>query len=143
MGYSLIIKKLLRDKKMTIKELADKTGVSVHTLYSIIKRDSDRISPSIFEKIDSVLDIRNIETFDGVATTTGEKIKRARIDARMTLRDLAKNVGVSYQQISQWEIGERKPKLENIVKLSHILEINPMELLPDWFLDEVSKYATP
>ena len=127
---------------MTIKKLSDETGVSVHTLYSITKRDSDRISPLILDKIDSVLDIRKIETFNS-ATTHGEKIKKARIDKRMTIRDVAKKIGVSYQQIAQWESGERNPKLENIVKLSHVLEINPMELLPDWFLDEVSKYATP
>lgn len=143
MGYGLVIKKSLRDKKMTIKKLSDETGVSVQTLYSIIKRDNKRISQLVFEKIDSVLDIRNIETFDDVATTTGEKIKKARTNKRMTIRDVAKNVGVSFQQVSQWESGERNPKLENIVKLSHALEINPMELLPDWFLDEASKYATP
>ena len=59
------------------------------------------------------------------------------------MRELANLGGVSNQMIGQCESGERNPKLENIVKLSSVLIINPMELLPDWFLDEVSKYETP
>ena len=90
-----------------------------------------------------MLDISNSDKSESDTMKSGEKIKKARKDNHMTMRELANLVGVSYQMIGQWESGERNPKLENIVKLSSVLIINPMELLPDWFLDEVSKYETP
>lgn len=143
MGYGLIIKKELNKRNMTIKELSEKSGISINTLYSITKRDSRRISSLVFQKINSVLEISNSGQSKYNTATTGEKIKKARKEKHMTMRELANLVGVSYQMIGQWESGERNPKLENIVKLSSVLIINPMELLPDWFLDEVSKYETP
>lgn len=52
-------------------------------------------------------------------------------------------LGISYQTIAQWENGFREPKFVSIVKIAHALEINPMELMPDWFIEEVNTYATP
>lgn len=57
MGVGIRLKRILREKKMTIKELAEKTGVPVNTLYSITRRDSENIDPVILEKLASVLDI--------------------------------------------------------------------------------------
>ena len=51
------LKKILNDKKMTVKELAEKSGVSVNTLYGIIARDNLTIKPDIAVKIKSVLEI--------------------------------------------------------------------------------------
>ena len=57
MGVGIRIKKILREKNMTIKELSDKSGVSLNTLYSITKRDSKRIDNIILQKICAALDI--------------------------------------------------------------------------------------
>ncbi|GEM_PF-6030309 len=64
MGVGIRIKKILREKNMTIKELSDKSGVSLNTLYSITKRDSKRIDNIILQKICAALDIPSCELVD-------------------------------------------------------------------------------
>ena len=70
----------------------------------------------------------------------GEKIKKARKAKGLTQEQLGELVGFQSQSpIAQWELGIRIPKLETIVKISRALQINPLELLPDWFIDEVNQ----
>jgi transcriptional regulator with XRE-family HTH domain len=52
------LKAILKYKDMTAKELAEKSGVSVNTLYGIIQRDNSTIKPDIDAKISNVLEIR-------------------------------------------------------------------------------------
>ena len=59
----------------------------------------------------------------------GEKIKAARIAARMTQADLAKILGVAYQNIGQWESGKRNPKLDTIIKISEALGVRIEDLM--------------
>lgn len=56
MGTGLILKRILREKGMTIKSLAQKSGISANTLYSITKRDSKNVDPILLEKISEALD---------------------------------------------------------------------------------------
>lgn len=55
MGTGFILKELLRERGMTIKSLAQKSGISVNTLYSITKRDSDNVDPVILKRISDAL----------------------------------------------------------------------------------------
>lgn len=55
MGVGLRLKTILRDRKMTIKRLAEETGIPLNTLYSITKRDSERVDPVIIQKIAETL----------------------------------------------------------------------------------------
>ena len=57
MGVGIALKQILRDKKMTIKQLAESSGISVNTLYSITKRDSERVDDIILQRIASVLNV--------------------------------------------------------------------------------------
>ncbi len=57
MGVGFRLKEILRDKKMTIKKLAEITGIPVNTLYSITKRDSDRVDYVILSKIAEALNV--------------------------------------------------------------------------------------
>lgn len=43
MGIGTRIKELIKERRITIKQLAELTGIPVNTLYSIIKRDSERV----------------------------------------------------------------------------------------------------
>ena len=54
------------------------------------------------------------------------KLMLKRKEARMTIRELAKKVGLNYNTISQYETGVHKPRLENIQKIAEVLgcEIN-------------------
>ena len=57
MGAGARLKAVLQEKGITIKQLADKTGISVNTLYSITKRDSERISFDIALRIADILKV--------------------------------------------------------------------------------------
>ena len=59
----------------------------------------------------------------------GEKIKAARIAARMTQADLAKILSVAYQNIGQWESGKRNPKLDTIFKIADALGVRVEDLV--------------
>ena len=57
MGSGVKLKNILRDKKMTIKQLAEMADISVNTLYSITKRDTEKIDTAILERICNALNI--------------------------------------------------------------------------------------
>lgn len=83
-----------------------------------------------------------------------EKIKAARLDARMTQKQLAKEVGVSLRTIQFYESGERTPQNAAIimrlakalnVKTDYFLSNDELEQMraQDAFLDEAKKqYGT-
>lgn len=55
MGVGVRIKIALREKKMTIKQLSQQSGISINTLYSITKRDSDNVDILVLEDISHTL----------------------------------------------------------------------------------------
>ena len=57
MGVGLRLKEVLRDRKISIKQLSELTNVSLNTLYSITKRDSENVDPIILQKIATALSI--------------------------------------------------------------------------------------
>lgn len=63
--------------------------------------------------------------------TTGELIKRARQNAKITQKDLAEKVGVSYQMIQAWENNRRNPKAETLKKIAAALNVQWFELYSD------------
>lgn len=63
MGAGLRLKEILRQKKMTIKQLSELTGISLNTLYSITKRDSTHIDSAILSIITKSLGITEDEFY--------------------------------------------------------------------------------
>lgn len=61
MGIGIRLKEILRNKKMTIKQLAEISGVPLNTLYSITKRDSSRIDKVVLRRISDTLGIDALE----------------------------------------------------------------------------------
>jgi transcriptional regulator with XRE-family HTH domain len=57
MGIGFTLKQLLKDKQMTVKEIADKTEIPASTLYSIVNRDNAAVKSDILIKIASTLDV--------------------------------------------------------------------------------------
>lgn len=55
MGFGTVLKELLAQKNMSIKELSEIAGIPLNTLYSITKRDSTNIRPETLEKIANAL----------------------------------------------------------------------------------------
>ncbi|SCJ86882.1 conjugal transfer protein TrbA [uncultured Eubacterium sp.] len=57
MGFGTILKQLLDQHDMTIRQLSEKTGISANTLYAITKRDSSNVRSDILQKIAFALDV--------------------------------------------------------------------------------------
>ena len=57
MGVGFRLKRILRDRKMTIKQLAENANIPVNTLYSITKRDSERVDPVILRQLSETLEV--------------------------------------------------------------------------------------
>lgn len=55
MGVGLRLKIALRERKMTIKELSAESGISLNTLYSITKRDTENVDDVILNTISEML----------------------------------------------------------------------------------------
>lgn len=64
MGFGYKLKDVLREKKMTVKELSKITGISLNTLYSITKRDTSIPNDEIIQKISSALNIQESDLLD-------------------------------------------------------------------------------
>ena len=53
----------------------------------------------------------------------GDRIKKARLRARLSQRDLAKQMGAQMAQVSKWEEGRTVPRPKTIAKLAEVLQI--------------------
>ena len=55
MGLGTAIKEIAKEKGISLKKLAEKSGVPYNTLYSITKRNSKRVQIDIIQKLASAL----------------------------------------------------------------------------------------
>ena len=63
--------------------------------------------------------------------TTGELIKKARVHAGLTQKELSDRIGVSYQMIQAWENNRRNPKIESLQRIAEALNVDVSEFLTD------------
>jgi len=54
----------------------------------------------------------------------GERIRKKRMDMRLTMKDIARRLGVSETTVYNWEIRNRKPYRRTEEKLKVILDLN-------------------
>ena len=59
----------------------------------------------------------------------GDKLKQARVDAKVSQAELAERIGVYQKDISRWENGERTPSVEAFAKICKALKVSADELL--------------
>jgi len=75
-----------------------------------------------------------------------DKLKALRKEKKLTQKELAEQIGIKQNSYSDWETGKNEPNLENIVKLSKILDTSTDELLGrqvnfgDRILNKKNKY---
>ena len=62
--------------------------------------------------------------------TTGELIRKARMKAGLTQKELADALGISYVGVSQWENNVRNPKFETLKRIAYALKVPLSSLLP-------------
>ena len=63
--------------------------------------------------------------------TLGEKIQALRKQRNISQEQLADQMNVTRQAVSKWELGESMPDIENIVRLSGVLDVSTDYLLKD------------
>lgn len=61
-------------------------------------------------------------------------IRKYRIEKGLSQRELGELVGMTQQQIAQYENGKRKPKLETLDKLAKALGVKPGQLYFDEYI---------
>jgi putative transcriptional regulator len=58
-----------------------------------------------------------------------DDLKTLRRRKFLTQKELAKEVGVSYQTVQTWEAGTAQPRLRLIPRLAEVLGVDPEEML--------------
>ena len=101
MGVGVHMKNIIREKGLTIKNVSEKSGVAVNTLYSITKRDSVRVDCIILSRIAGALGVR-------VQDLIGDDADLKRKGAETMTIDTAKvEILMAEQGLNQKELGER------------------------------------
>jgi transcriptional regulator with XRE-family HTH domain len=73
----------------------------------------------------------------------GDKIYQYRRSKGLTQAELANLAGVSKAAISRYESGDREPRLKHLHAIAKAMGINPLYLLPSWFINPEVDHATP
>lgn len=63
--------------------------------------------------------------------TIGEKIRKFRLEKKMTQRELGEKCGLADSAIRRYELGGANPKFETIIKIAKALDIDFLELIDD------------
>lgn len=71
--------------------------------------------------------------------TIGENIRKIRKEKGLTQSELAKKIGMSYQQIGQYEKGKRQPKIETIDKIATALGVRIVDITRDFKFSDYQK----
>ncbi|MBR4026705.1 MAG: helix-turn-helix domain-containing protein [Lachnospiraceae bacterium] len=61
--------------------------------------------------------------------TIGEQLKKRRLEAKLTQKELGEKLGITQQQIAQYESGKRIPKTETIIKIAEALGFDYYDFL--------------
>ena len=59
----------------------------------------------------------------------GKKIKELRKESGITQKELAKQLGITFQAVSQWEKDQTDPDILNILALAKVFGVTTDELL--------------
>ena len=132
-----LIRVYRKSNKMTIKELAEKSGVSE---ISIRSYENNKRNPKYenLEKIAYVLGIPVSEILgyklqgqcDNLrALSLGERIRTIRKNKKITLKELADKINVSTPTVSRYESNKREPNYETLLLIAEALEVPVSELL--------------
>ena len=130
MGVGIQLKKILREKHITIKKLSEISGVSLNSLYSITKRDSSHVSIGLLQKISSALDVPMSDLLDEV-----DKSKFEKLDNYKDLVNHIKNEIIDDPEFAK-QFREHEKTSEFAARLIYIgFEESAKESLIDSFLE--------
>jgi HTH-type transcriptional regulator, competence development regulator len=70
--------------------------------------------------------------------TLGDTLKSAREEKDLILRKVAAEVDIDQSLISKFEKNERKPTMEQIIRLAKFYGISESELLINWYSERIA-----
>ena len=73
----------------------------------------------------------------------GEKSKHWRVQKGLSQKELGDQIGMSQQQIGQYETGTRTPKQETLLKIAKALGVHLRDLSNDSWLEELDRQLGP
>ena len=100
----------------------------------------DKKNANIFSKIklkNTIFDIFR-QNKHCLMETFGDKIRIAREENSLFLRQVAAEMGIDQAIISKFERGERKPTREQVLKFAKFYKLNKDQLLVAWLSDKVT-----
>lgn len=110
MGFGSILKDILAEKNMSIKELSEATGIPLNTLYSITKRDTVNVKQETIEKISLALNVPSDDLVNMLRREVFETQKQLEI-LQLRLREA--------ERMKQHEIEMRKKLADCLNDLTH------------------------
>ncbi|MDI7246196.1 MAG: helix-turn-helix transcriptional regulator [Bacillota bacterium] len=117
-----------RAKGLTLVDLASRARLS-YSYLSEIERGAKSPSLDTLSRLADALDLNRAELVeisedeDGRGVGLGEKLRVAREDRGMTLRDVASAAGISSTYLSEIERGNVQPALRVLKRLAHVLHV--------------------
>ena len=70
--------------------------------------------------------------------TLGDTLKCAREEKNLILRKVAAEVDIDQSLISKFEKNERKPTMEQIVRLANFYRLSESELVINWYSEKIA-----
>lgn len=70
--------------------------------------------------------------------TLGDTLKCARVEKALILRKVAAVVDIDQSLISKFEKNERKPTLDQIIRLANFYGLPENELIINWFSEKIA-----
>jgi len=71
--------------------------------------------------------------------TLGDTLKYAREEKKLILRKVAAEVDIDQSLISKFEKNERKPTMEQIVRLAKFYRLSENELIINWYSEKIAE----
>jgi len=71
--------------------------------------------------------------------TLGDTLKCAREEKELILRKVAAEVDIDQSLISKFEKNERKPTMEQILRLAKFYDLSESQLIISWYSEKIAK----
>ena len=138
MGIGKRIKQKASEAGLNLKTVAKEADIPYTTLYSIVKRDSERVDPSTLTKIAEALNVSMLKLATG-EESFGDRLKRIREQKNFSVEKLSEQTKISETAIQMYESGEIEPGVEITKNLAETLDITIEELTgKSWQLPTMS-----
>lgn len=115
--------------KLTQKELADKSGISISYIQQLEYGMKENPGIEVLRSIANALNVSiNDLLYDDDPIEIGRNIRKERKLKGLTMKELGHELGISEQAISQYERNIRTPNTKTLLKIAKILNISVYEL---------------